>query len=123
MSEKKQMSSKTKKIINIVVDVVVAIVLAFALLLAVCTISSKAKGYKQYTEIFGKAYLAVQSDSMEGDKEDNFSRGDLITIKTVNINEARKFKEGDIITFKTTDITEHGKKVTVSNTNLTLPTT
>lgn len=111
------MSPKTKKILNIVVDVVVAIVLAFALLLAICTISSKAKGYEQYTEIFGKAYLAVSSDSMEKDintgevKEDNFSKGDLITIRVVDIQEARKFKVGDIITYETKEIVENATRL------------
>ena len=105
------MSPKTKKIVNIVVDVVVAIVLAFAILITVCTITSKAKGYDQYTEIFGKAYLAVQSDSMKGDKEDNFSKGDLIVIKTVTPEEARDFKVGDIITFRTSNITDNNTMV------------
>lgn len=107
--EKKKLSPKTKRIINIVIDVVVAVVLAFALLLAICAISSKAKGYKQYTEIFGSAYLAVETDSMTYDAANdnrvgfgNFSEGDLIKIKTVNSSEARKFKVGDVITFKTT---------------------
>ena len=99
-SEKKGLSPKTKKIINIAVDVVVAIILALALFLAICTISSKSNGYDQYTEVFGKAYLAVQSDSMKGDKEDSFARGDLITIKIVEGDEAKKLKVGDIVSFK-----------------------
>lgn len=110
MSEKKQMSPKTKKILNIVVDVVVAIVLAFALMLAICTISSRKKGYKDYTEIFGKAYLAVQSDSMKCDyetqevKDDNFKTGDLITIKIISAKDAKQLKVGDIITFEDSKI-------------------
>lgn len=104
MLPKINMSPKTKKIVNIVVDVVVAIVLVFALFLAVCTISSKAKGYDQYTEIFGKAYLAVRTDSMQGDKKDNFNPGDLITIKLVSNDEAKNLKEEQVITFRTTEI-------------------
>ncbi|MDE7400613.1 MAG: hypothetical protein K2N17_01020, partial [Clostridia bacterium] len=98
------MSPKTKKIVNIVVDVVVAVVLVFALFLAVCTISSKAKGYDQYTEIFGKAYLAVRTDSMQGDKKDNFNPGDLITIKLVSKEEAKNLKEEQVITFRDDEI-------------------
>ena len=100
MLPKMNLTPKTKKILNIVVDVVAGVILAFALLLAVCSISSKAKGYGQYTEIFGKAYLAVQSDSMKGDGKDNFSKGDMITIKTLSMEEARKLSVGDIITFQ-----------------------
>lgn len=107
MSPKINLTPKTKKILNIVVDVVVAVVLVFALFLAVCTISSRAKGYSQYTEVFGKAYLAVQSDSMKGDKSDNFSKGDLIAIKTVKSDDARDFKVGDVITFQTSEIVEN----------------
>ena len=106
-----ELSPKSKKIINIVVDVIVAVVLAFALLLTICTITSKRKGYDQYTEIFGKAYLAVQSNSMEGDGKDNFSKGDLIVIKTVTAETARDFKVGDIITFKTAIFSDDEKMV------------
>lgn len=104
MLPKINLTPKTKKIINIVVDVVAGVILAFALLLAICTISSKAKGYDQYTEIFGKAYLAVRTDSMQGDKKDNFDPGDLIAIKLVSNEEAKNLKEEQVITFRTTEI-------------------
>ncbi|MGN0814146.1 MAG: signal peptidase I [Candidatus Coproplasma sp.] len=100
------MSEKTKKILNIVVDVVVAIVLVFVLILAISTITSKAKGYDGYTAIFGKAYVAVASDSMKGDKEDNFEKGDLIAIKLLSEEEAQNLKVGDIITFRTNQISD-----------------
>jgi signal peptidase len=100
------MSEKTKKIVNIVVDVVVAIVLVFVFILAISAITSKAKGYDGYSEIFGKAYVAVESDSMSGDGEDNFSRGDLIVIKTLSQDEVKDLKVGDIITFRTNQITD-----------------
>lgn len=96
--EKRKLSPKAKRIINIVVDVVVAVILAFALILAISTITSKKKGYDQYTEIFGTAYLAVESGSMEP----TFKRGDLIKIKTVKGDDAANLEKDDIITFKTT---------------------
>lgn len=100
------MSEKAKKIINIVVDVVVAIILVFVLILAISGISSKMKGYDGYTEIFGKAYVAVRTDSMAMDYntkevgEDNFAEGDLIAIKVLKGDARRQLKVGDIITFK-----------------------
>ena len=94
---KKPLSPKAKRIINIVVDVVVAVILAFALILAVSTIVSKKKGYDQYTEIFGSAYLAVRSPSMTG----TFNQGDLIKIKTVKGSEASELDVGAVITFRT----------------------
>lgn len=110
MSEKIKLSPKTKRIINIVVDVVVAVVLAFALFLAICTISSKKKGYDQYTEVFGTAYLAVQSNSMVGDKSDNFAYGDMIKIKLLKGDEAKDLKEEQIISFRDKTIVD-GKYV------------
>jgi signal peptidase len=100
------MSNKVKKILNIVVDVVVAVVLVLVLFLAICAIRSKAKGYDGYTEIFGKAYVAVSSNSMSGDKEDNFSKGDMIVIKTLSSDDLSELEVGDIITFKTIYITD-----------------
>lgn len=96
--EKKKLSPKAKRIINIVVDVVVAVILAFALILAISTIVSKKKGYDQYTEIFGSAYLAVASDSMEPE----FYKDDLIKIKTIKSSEVSSLDVNDIITFKDT---------------------
>lgn len=114
---KKRLTPKTKKIINIVVDVFCGIILVFALIIAISTITSRAKGYDQYTEIFGRAYLAVQSDSMKEDynthevKSDNFSAGDLIVIKTLKESEVKKLKVGDVITFLSNRISDDGRMV------------
>lgn len=105
VKEKKKLSPKAKRIINIVINVAVVIVLAFALFLAICAISSKKKGYKQYTEIFGTSFIAVQTDSMSP----TFDKGDLIKIKTISSDEARKLKIGDIITFQYKDVDGDGK--------------
>lgn len=116
MLPKINMTPKTKKIVNIVVDVVVAVVLIFALFLAVCTISSKARGYHEFTEIFGKAYVGVSSESMSQDaqtgevKDDNFSKGDLISIKLLKEEETKDLKVGDIVTFEDVTILD-GKKL------------
>lgn len=106
VKEKKKLSPKAKKIINIVVDVVCGIVLIIALFLAICMITSKRKGYGNYTEIFGKAYLAVESDSMAKNIQTgeigkgNFQRGDLITIDILKENEKNSLQVGDVITFR-----------------------
>lgn len=106
------MSAKAKKIINIVVNVVCGVILIFVLILAISMISSKRKNYGNYTEIFGKAYLAVESDSMSSQIDNdnkvgygNFTKGDLITVKILKDSSAKKsLKEGDIITFRTPNI-------------------
>lgn len=112
------MTAKTKKILNIVLDVVIAIVLVFAAFLAIVSIRSKAKGYNDYTEIFGTAYVAVASNSMNAEKPsyvpegklEGFAKGDLIKIKLVNEEQAKQLEVGDIITFQTTAIID-GKRV------------
>ena len=112
------MTAKTKKILNILLDVVIAIVLVFAAFLAIVSIRSKAKHYGRYTEIFGTAYVAVASDSMDAPKPDyvpegkleGFAKGDLIKINLVNEEQAKKLEVGDIITFNTT-LTQDGKYV------------
>ncbi|MGN1104353.1 MAG: signal peptidase I [Candidatus Coproplasma sp.] len=109
------MTAKTKKILNIVLDVVIAIVLVFAAFLAIVSIRSKAKGYNQYTEIFGSAYVAVASNSMDAEKPDyvpegkleGFAKGDLIKIKLVSEDQANQLEVGDIITFRTNQIVEN----------------
>ena len=55
------MNEKTKKILNIVVNVVVIAILVVVAFIAVSIILS---GNKGYTEFFGHARVAVQSDSM-----------------------------------------------------------
>lgn len=99
------MSPKIKRILNIVLDVIIAAVMVLVIILAVSAISSKAKGYEGYTEIFGKAYLSVQdTHSMEGDGEDNFSSDDVIVIRVVKDSNQVTVRDnlavGDIITFK-----------------------
>lgn len=112
------MKPKTKKILNIVLDVVIGVVLVFAAFLAIVSIRSKAKGYSDYTEVFGSAYVAVASDSMSGErpdyvpegKLDGFSKGDLIKIRILDESAVQELEVGDIITFETTLILD-GKRV------------
>lgn len=118
VKERKQLSPTTKKILNIVLDVVIAIILIFAVFLAVCSIRSKVKGYSGYTEIFGTAYVAVASGSMDAEKPsyvpegklEGFAKGDLIKIKLIDENKAKQLDVGDVITFSTNTI-EEGKYV------------
>ena len=111
------MSRKTKIILNVIVDAIVLVILAFAIIFAVSMITSRASGYHGYTVIFGKSYLAVESDSMAMDYEtkqageDNFSRGDLIIIRTVEGEEAKNLPVGTIITFRSYEISADDKYV------------
>lgn len=49
--------------------------------------------------IFGRGFLAVQSDSMEGDKEDSFNKGDLVFVKMLDEEEQQELTSGDVVTY------------------------
>ena len=87
---------RNKKVINIVVNVIVAIILVFVFILTLNIILSGDKGY---TSIFGTAYVSVESNSMKGDKADNFQKGDLLKIKILDEEEKKNLQPGDVITF------------------------
>lgn len=87
---------RNKKVINIVVNVIVAIILVFVFILTLNIILS---GNKGYTSIFGTAYVSVESNSMKGDKADNFQKGDLLKIKILDEEEKKNLQPGDVITF------------------------
>ena len=87
---------RNKKVINIVVNVIVAIILVFVFILTLNIILSGDKGY---TSIFGTAYVSVESNSMKGDKADNFQKGDLLKIKNLDEEEKKNLQPGDVITF------------------------
>ena len=87
---------RNKKVINIVVNVIVAIILVFVFILTLTIILSGDKGY---TSIFGTAYVSVESNSMKGDKADNFQKGDLLKIKILDEEEKKNLQPGDVITF------------------------
>lgn len=87
---------RNKKVINIVVNVIVAIILVFVFILTLNIILSGDKGY---TSIFSTAYVSVESNSMKGDKADNFQKGDLLKIKILDEEEKKNLQPGDVITF------------------------
>lgn len=90
------MTTKTKKALNITVNVIVCIIVLFVLILTINIIASSGKGY---TNLFGNAYVSVQTDSMDGDKPDSFKPGDLLKVKILSEKQKNELKEGDIITF------------------------
>ena len=101
------MDNKKKKVLGIVVNAVVIVILVFVGLITLSIILSAGKGY---TNVFGNAYVAVQSDSMEGADElyagndatysqKGFNQGDLIRVRVLSDAQKSEVKVGDIITF------------------------
>ena len=92
----KKLSDKTKKVWNVILNVIAYASFALVLVLAVSIIVSGRKGYSSF---FGTAFVAVESDSMDGDEKDSFSKGTLLKIKILSDEEKKNLKEGDVITF------------------------
>lgn len=90
------MTQKSRKALNITVNVIVSIIVIFVLILTVNIIVS---GNKGYTKLFGNAYVAVKSDSMDGDKPDSFKKGDMLKVKVLSEKEKEALVEGDVIMF------------------------
>ncbi|MBQ5347961.1 MAG: signal peptidase I [Ruminococcus sp.] len=91
------MKKTLTKILHIVVDVLIVAILIVSVF--VLTLALTTRGNEGVPTIFGKAPIGVISDSMKGDKEDDFSKGDLIICDIVDQNKRPEFKKGDIITF------------------------
>lgn len=104
----KDMENKNnKKALGIVVNVIVIAILVLVGLITLSIILSTGKGY---TNLFGNAYVAVQSDSMEGTDElyegayagyevKGFKKGDMIRVKILNDEQKKELQVGDVITF------------------------
>lgn len=90
------MKPKTKKIWKIVLNAVVYIIFALILFLTVMIVKSGGKGY---TSIFGTAFVAVKTDSMDGDREDSFAAGALLKVKVLSDEDKTTLQVGDVISF------------------------
>lgn len=71
-----------KKVVYIVLNVLFYAFIIFLLAFAIANIS--AKKHNNIPSIFGYGFMAVASDSMEGNKEDSFKVGDLIIVRMPN---------------------------------------
>lgn len=103
------MKRKLTKVLNIIVDILVVCVLIVSVLILTMVLTSK--GDDGVPNVFGKAPITVLSDSMKGDKPDDFEKGDLLLCDVVDKSAKPDYKKGDVITFKLmgVDIDEDGQ--------------
>ncbi len=101
-------TSKTKKIIGIIVNVLVWLFVIFAVFTTVLAVSA-GNNEKKIPTIGNKCYLKVQSYSMKADKPDwadgkpkGFTKGDLLIGEYVygDTDKIYALEKGDIITFE-----------------------
>ena len=103
------MKGKLTKILNVIVDILVVCVLIISVL--ILTMVTTSQGDAGVPDVFGKAPITVLSDSMKGDKPDDFEKGDLLLCDVVDKEAKNTYKVGDVVTFKLkgVDIDEDGK--------------
>ena len=97
----KKTTSKGLYITKIVVNVIFYILIFMIFLGSIANIKA-GKSSDGFPNIFGRGYLAVASDSMEGDFKNSFNAGDMAVVNVIGNNKqevANKLKVGDIITF------------------------
>lgn len=94
------MKNKISKIFNVVIDILIVAVLVISVITLISVFATTRDG-KGVPNLFGKAPISVLTDSMAGDKDDNFNKGDLLICDVVSedVNNA-DFKVGDIVTFR-----------------------
>ena len=100
------MKKKIGKVLNVAVDILIVLVLIISVFTLI-SVFTTTQGGKGVPNIFGKAPVSVLTDSMKGDKPDNFNKGDLLICDVVDENVVNDFKVGDIVTFRE-DVTGDG---------------
>ncbi|HEY8395985.1 MAG TPA: signal peptidase I [Bacilli bacterium] len=95
--EKTKSKFTPKNVLLIIANVIFYALILLLLLFAIANI--KAKSVDDIPNIFGMGFLSVQSDSMNGDYEDSFKKGDLIFVNILSDKEKENLKVGDIITY------------------------
>ena len=117
-------TSKTKKIIGIIVNVLVWLFVIFSVLITVLAVSAGAND-KKIPTIGNKCYLKVESYSMKADKPDwaegkpkGFTKGDLLIGEYIygNTDKIYSLEKGDIITFEM-QTEMNGQTVTILNSH------
>ena len=86
-----------KKIISVTGKVFIWIFVIISVLFIILSLSQKQNN--GFSNLFGYSTLSVQSNSMDGDKQDNFKQGDLIFVKALKQDKISELKVDDIIVF------------------------
>ena len=91
--------SKTNiiKILKIAGNVLFYTLIVILLLFSVSNLSVKTN--RDVANIFGKGFLPVISDSMEGNNEDSFNKGSLVFVTLLSDGAKDNLEVGDIVTF------------------------
>lgn len=107
------MKKTVSKIFNVVIDILIVCVLIISVITLI-SVFATTRGGDGVPNLFGKAPISVLTDSMAGDKEDNFNKGDLLICDVVNDDAEKNYEVGDIVTFRQ-DVDGDGKEDLVTH--------
>ena len=85
------------KILKITGNVIFYTLIVILLLFSVSNLSVKTN--KDVANIFGRGFLPVISDSMEGNNSDSFNKGSLVFVTLLTEEAKENLEVGDIVTF------------------------
>jgi signal peptidase len=88
---------KTKKVFKLSLNVVFYSIIIVLILFSIANM--KIKKENNIANIFGFGFLSVQSNSMYGNLDDSFEKGDMIFVNLLDETERQNLSVGDIITY------------------------
>lgn len=86
-----------KKVLKITLNSLFYLIIILLLIFSVANI--KVKKENDIANVFGTGFLSVQSNSMLGDKDDSFEKGDMVFVKMLDEKSVLDLKVGDIVTY------------------------
>ena len=90
-------NSTLRKSLNIAGNVLFYGLIVLLLLFSIANLTIKSE--RDIANVFGRGFLPVLSDSMEGDNADSFNKGDLLFVRTIKESQVDDLEIGDIVTF------------------------
>ncbi len=89
--------TSTRKVLSITLNSLFYLIIIVLLIFSLANI--KVKKENDIANIFGRGFLSVQSNSMLGDQDDSFEKGDMILVKMLDEESVKELKVGDIVTY------------------------
>ncbi len=86
-----------KKVLKITLNSLFYLIIILLLIFSIANI--KVKKENDIANVFGTGFLSVQSNSMLGDKDDSFEKGDMVFVKMLDEKSVLDLKVGDIVTY------------------------
>ncbi len=112
-NQKNENKNIVLKVVKICATVVFYLIILFIFLVSIANIKA-GKSVDSMPNIFGRGYLTVASNSMEGTQSNSFKQNDMIVVKNLSsdskrVDAAKELKVGDVITFYDKNLSSNKK--------------